>query len=108
MCFAAKDTTSAGILVFETVLNQDATVGNGDTLTVTGNYSGLSGAASAAHIHGPADATSTAAVLLYLIPGIDVGLYAGAVTAVVLVGLAVSLALSFRYLAVVTARKGGR
>ena len=33
--FTAKDTTSAGILVFETVLNQDATVGNGDTLTVT-------------------------------------------------------------------------
>lgn len=27
--------TAAGILVFETVLNQDATVGNGDTLTVT-------------------------------------------------------------------------
>src|SRR6266542_1256045 len=33
--FTAKDTTSAGIMVFETVLNQDATVGNGDTLTVT-------------------------------------------------------------------------
>lgn len=33
--FSAKDTTAAGIMVFETVLNQDATVGNGDTLTVT-------------------------------------------------------------------------
>jgi hypothetical protein len=33
--FTAKDTTSAGVMVFETVLNQDATVGNGDTLTVT-------------------------------------------------------------------------
>lgn len=31
----AKDSTAAGILVFETVLNLDATVGNGDTLTVT-------------------------------------------------------------------------
>ena len=28
-------TTAAGILVFETVLNQDATVGNGDSLAVT-------------------------------------------------------------------------
>jgi hypothetical protein len=27
--------TSGGIMVFETVLNADATVGNGDTLTVT-------------------------------------------------------------------------
>lgn len=33
--FTAANTTAAGILVFETVLNQDATVGNGDTLTVT-------------------------------------------------------------------------
>jgi hypothetical protein len=33
--FTASNTTAAGILVFETVLNQDATVGNGDTLTVT-------------------------------------------------------------------------
>ncbi len=33
--FTAKDTTSAGVMTFETVLNQDATVGNGDTLTVT-------------------------------------------------------------------------
>lgn len=31
----ASTTAAAGILVFETVLNQDATVGNGDTLTVT-------------------------------------------------------------------------
>lgn len=33
--FTAANTTAAGVLVFETVLNQDATVGNGDTLTVT-------------------------------------------------------------------------
>ena len=30
-----SETASTGLLVFETVLNQDATVGNGDTLTVT-------------------------------------------------------------------------
>ena len=33
--FTAANTTAAGILMFETVLNQDATVGSGDTLTVT-------------------------------------------------------------------------
>lgn len=33
--FTAKDTTAAGIMVFETVLNADANVINGDTLTVT-------------------------------------------------------------------------
>ena len=33
--FTAMNTTAGGIMVFETVLNQDATVGNGDTLTVT-------------------------------------------------------------------------
>lgn len=33
--FTAKDTTSGGVMGFESVLNQDATVGNGDTLTVT-------------------------------------------------------------------------
>lgn len=33
--FTAANTTAAGVLVFETVLNADATVGNGDTLTVT-------------------------------------------------------------------------
>ena len=33
--FTAANTTAAGVLVYETVLNQDATVGNGDTLTVT-------------------------------------------------------------------------
>jgi hypothetical protein len=33
--FTALNTTAGGIMVFETVLNQDATVGNGDTLTVT-------------------------------------------------------------------------
>ena len=33
--FTASTSTAAGILVFETVLNQDAIVGNGDTLTVT-------------------------------------------------------------------------
>lgn len=33
--FTAATLTATGILVFETVLNQDATVGNGDTLTVT-------------------------------------------------------------------------
>ena len=30
-----SSTASTGLIVFETVLNQDATVGNGDTLTVT-------------------------------------------------------------------------
>jgi len=35
---------------------------NGTTLTVSANYSGLSGAAQLAHIHGPADAANTAAV----------------------------------------------
>lgn len=34
---------------------------DGTTLDVTGNYSGLSGAATAAHLHGPADATQSAA-----------------------------------------------
>lgn len=33
--FTAANTTAAGIMVFETVLNQDATVGSGDTMTVT-------------------------------------------------------------------------
>jgi hypothetical protein len=33
--FTAANITAGGILIFETVLNQDATVGNGDTLTVT-------------------------------------------------------------------------
>lgn len=33
--FTAKDTTAAGILFWETVLNADASVVNGDTLTVT-------------------------------------------------------------------------
>jgi hypothetical protein len=33
--YTASTTTAGGIMVFETVLNQDATVGNGDTLTVT-------------------------------------------------------------------------
>lgn len=33
--FTAKDSTAAGILYFESVLNADATVVNGDTLTVT-------------------------------------------------------------------------
>jgi hypothetical protein len=33
--FTAATLTAVGIMVFETVLNQDATVGNGDTLTVT-------------------------------------------------------------------------
>lgn len=33
--FTASNTTAAGIMVFETVLNQDATVGNGDSLAVT-------------------------------------------------------------------------
>jgi uncharacterized membrane protein len=43
-------------------------------------------------------ATSTAALLLYLVPGIDLAVYASAVAAVALAGLAVTLALSFRYL----------
>lgn len=33
--FSTSTSTSVGVLMFETVLNQDATVGNGDTLTVT-------------------------------------------------------------------------
>jgi hypothetical protein len=33
--FTAKDTTSGGVLVFEAVLNADASVANGDTLTCT-------------------------------------------------------------------------
>lgn len=33
--FTASNTTAAGVMVFETVLNQDATVGNGDSLAVT-------------------------------------------------------------------------
>jgi hypothetical protein len=33
--FTALNTTAGGVMVFETVLNQDATVGSGDTLTVT-------------------------------------------------------------------------
>jgi hypothetical protein len=41
---------------------------------------------------------STAALLLYLVPGIDLAVYALAVAAVALAGLAVTLALSFRYL----------
>jgi len=33
--FTAASTAAAGVMVFETALNQTATVGNGDTLTVT-------------------------------------------------------------------------
>ncbi len=33
--FTAKDSTAAGVIVFESVLNADANVVNGDTLTVT-------------------------------------------------------------------------
>ena len=39
---------------------------NGTTLTLTGAYSQLSGAPTAAHIHGPADANSVAGVLCNL------------------------------------------
>src|SRR5205823_6259067 len=42
--------------------------------------------------------TSTAAVALYLVPGLGVGLYGTAVGIVVLAGLVVNLILSFRYL----------
>ncbi len=38
----------------------------GNTLTITGSYSGLSGPATAAHIHGPASTTQTAGVLVQL------------------------------------------
>jgi SdpI/YfhL protein family len=51
--------------------------------------------------------TCAAAVLLYLVPGIELPTYAALVGAVVLGGLAVSLILSFRYLAAVTGREGG-
>jgi hypothetical protein len=39
---------------------------DGTTADITGNYAGLSGAAQAAHIHGPSDAASTAPVLCAL------------------------------------------
>jgi len=39
---------------------------DGTKVDVTGNYSGLSGAASAAHIHGPSDATATGPVICTL------------------------------------------
>ena len=44
---------------------------DGTTLTVNGTYQGLSGLATAAHIHGPADETTAAGVLcpLTLTPG---------------------------------------
>lgn len=38
----------------------------GKTIKLTGSYSGLSGAATAAHIHGPASKTETAGVILGL------------------------------------------
>lgn len=37
--FTAANTTAAGVMVFESVLNADANVGNGDTLTVTDTVS---------------------------------------------------------------------
>ena len=39
---------------------------DGTALDVNGTYTGLSGAASAAHVHGPADATTNAAVVCAL------------------------------------------
>jgi hypothetical protein len=54
--------------------------------------------------------TSTFAAALSFVPGLDVGLYASVVAAVVLAGLAVCLFLSFRRLSAVVARrdeKGG-
>ncbi|MCA9838148.1 MAG: CHRD domain-containing protein [Trueperaceae bacterium] len=39
---------------------------SGNTITVTGTYSGLSGPATAAHIHGPAAKDATAGVVLAL------------------------------------------
>src|SRR4051812_6361743 len=39
---------------------------DGTKLDVTGNYAGLSGAATAAHIHGPSDAASTGPVICTL------------------------------------------
>jgi uncharacterized membrane protein len=42
--------------------------------------------------------TSAVSILLYLVPGIDVAIYASVVAAVFLAGLAINLVLSFRYL----------
>jgi uncharacterized membrane protein len=50
--------------------------------------------------------TCTVAILLYLVPGIDVAVYACLVAGIVLPGLAVCLVLSFRYLATVVRRHG--
>src|SRR4051812_49823778 len=50
--------------------------------------------------------TCTAAVALYLVPGIGVGVYAAAVGVVALAGLAVNLILTFRYLGKIAGRKG--
>jgi hypothetical protein len=54
--------------------------------------------------------TSIVAAALYFVPGLDVGLYASVVAAVVLPGLAVCLFLSFRRLSAASGRqdaKGG-
>jgi uncharacterized membrane protein len=50
--------------------------------------------------------TAAASVLLYLVPGVDVAVYASAVAAVFAAALGVSLVLSFRYLYAVAARGG--
>ena len=50
---------------------------NGTTLTVKINFSGLTGAAAAAHIHGPADEAGTAGVLCDFAGKIVAGATAG-------------------------------
>jgi uncharacterized membrane protein len=50
--------------------------------------------------------TCVAAILLALVPDIDVAVYACLVAALVLPGLAVCIILSFRYLATVAGRQG--
>lgn len=53
----------------------------GTTVTVTGNYSGLSGPATLAHIHGPADVNTAAGVLCALtVPSAAAGTITGTCT----------------------------
>ena len=48
---------------------------------------------------------STVAILLYLLPGLDLAIYATGVAVVALGGLAINLILSFRYLARLAGRE---
>ncbi len=65
--FAASLTGGAEVPAVTTTGTGSATVTlSGKTVTVSGTYNGLSGAASAAHIHGPAAKTASAGVILAL------------------------------------------